>query len=358
MLFSFLRIYPKKASSALKPAMAGLSSRGYQSSKGNGMKSCQCLQEKAVESVLNDGKGSLIEAIGKTPLIRLGSLNENPKVRILAKLEGNNPGGSIKDRPAYYMIAKAEESGELTHEKTILEATSGNTGIALAMIGAARKYRVKLAMPACVSMERRRILEAYGAEVVLSPAEQGTDGAIMLAHKILSENPETYYMPNQYANENNVLAHYETTGPEIFTQTGGDIDVFVAGMGTTGTLMGVGKFLKEKDRRIRIIGVEPKMGHKIQGLKNMKEAIVPPIYQPDKLDEKIVIDDEDAFETARVLAIREGLFVGMSGGAAIACALQLAGQMDSGTIVTILPDRGDRYLSTTLFRSVCACCPP
>jgi cysteine synthase B len=322
------------------------------------MKSCQCLREKDVESTLNDGKGSLIEAIGKTPLVRLGSLNENPNVRIFAKLEGNNPGGSIKDRPAYYMIAKAEESGELTHEKTILEATSGNTGIALAMIGAARKYLVKLAMPACVSMERRRILEAYGAEVVLSPAEQGTDGAIMLAHKILCENPETYYMPNQYANENNVLAHYETTGPEIFAQTGGDIDVFVAGMGTTGTLMGVGKYLKEKDHRIRIIGVEPKMGHKIQGLKNMKEATVPPIYQPDKLDEKIVIDDEDAFETARVLAIREGLFVGMSGGAAIACALQLARNMDSGTIVTILPDRGDRYLSTTLFRSVCACCPP
>ncbi len=322
------------------------------------MKSLQCLREKDLESVLNDGKGSLIDAIGKTPLVRLGNLNENPNVRILAKLEGNNPGGSIKDRPACYMIAKAEESGELTRGKTILEATSGNTGIALAMIGAARNYRVKLAMPACVSTERRRILEAYGAEVVLSPPELGTDGAIMLAHKILSENPETYYMPNQYANENSVLAHYETTGPEIFAQTGGNIDIFVAGMGTTGTLMGVGKYLKEKDRRIRIIGVEPKMGHKIQGLKNMKEAIVPPIYQPDKLDEKIEIDDEDAFETARILAIREGLFVGMSGGAAIACALQLAREMTSGVIVTILPDRGDRYLSTTLFRSVCACCPP
>jgi cysteine synthase B len=256
------------------------------------------------------------------------------------------------------MISKAEECGKLTREKTILEATSGNTGIAIAMIGAARNYRVRLAMPACVSMERRSILEAYGAEVVLSPAHEGTDGAIRLARRILEENPDKYYMPNQYANINNLLAHYETTGPEIFAQTGGDIDVFVAGMGTTGTLMGVGKYLKEKDPSIRIVGVEPRIGHKIQGLKNMQEAIVPPLYQPEKLDEKITAEDEEAFETARILAIREGLFVGMSGGAAIACALKLSESMDSGTIVTILPDRGDRYLSTTLFRSVCACCPP
>jgi cysteine synthase B len=301
---------------------------------------------------------SVDHAIGNTPLVELTSLNSNPRVRILAKLEGNNPGGSIKDRPAYYMIAKAEESGELTHDKTILEATSGNTGIALAMIGAARKYRVKLAMPACVSLERRSILEAYGAEVVLSPAHEATDGAIRLAHRIHEENPGQYYMPNQYANENNVLAHYETTGPEIFAQTGGDIDLFIAGMGTGGTLMGVGRFLKEQNEKIRIIGVEPRIGHKIQGLKNMKEAIVPKIYQEGQLDEKITVEDEDAFETARLLAINEGLFVGMSGGAAIAAALKMAESLDSGTIVTILPDRGDRYLSTTLFRSVCACCPP
>ena len=301
---------------------------------------------------------SVEHAIGNTPLVEVTGLNPNPRVRILAKLEGNNPGGSIKDRPAYYMIAKAEESGELTHDKIILEATSGNTGIALAMIGAARKYRVKLAMPACVSLERRSILEAYGAEVVLSPAHEATDGAIRLAHQILKENPGMYYMPNQYANENNVLAHYETTGPEIFAQTGGEIDIFMAGMGTGGTLMGVGRFLKEKNRNIRIIGVEPRIGHKIQGLKNMKEAIVPPIYHEERLDDKIVIEDEDAFETARLLAVQEGLFVGMSGGAAIAAALKMAEKLDSGTIVTILPDRGDRYLSTTLFRSVCACCPP
>jgi cysteine synthase B len=322
------------------------------------MRYCESLREINNPSTTTVGKRSIIDAIGNTPLVSLAHLNKNPRITILAKLEGNNPGGSVKDRPAYYMIVKAEESGELTRDKIILEATSGNTGIALAMIGAAKNYRVKLAMPACVSMERRSILEAYGAEVVLSPAQEGTDGAIRLAHRILRENPEKYYMPNQYANTNNMLAHYETTGPEIFAQTGGDIDVFVAGMGTTGTLMGVGKYLKEMKPSIRIIGVEPRIGHKIQGLKNMKEAIVPPLYKPDQLDEKITIEDEDAFETARILAIREGLFVGMSGGAAITCAMQLAEKMHSGTIVTILPDRGDRYLSTTLFRSVCACCPP
>lgn len=322
------------------------------------MKPCELKREEAPAELPSAGCGALENAIGNTPLVQLASLNRNPRVRILAKLEGNNPGGSVKDRPAYYMIAKAEESGELTRDKIILEATSGNTGIALAMIGAARKYRVKLAMPACVSLERRSILEAYGAEVVLSPACEATDGAIRLAHRILEENPDTYYMPNQYANENNVLAHYETTGPEIWQQTGGDVDLFIAGMGTGGTLMGTGRYLKEQDERIRIIGVEPRIGHKIQGLKNMKEAIVPPIYHEDKLDEKMVVEDEDAFETARILAIQEGLFVGMSGGAAIAAALRAAEQLDSGTIVTILPDRGDRYLSTTLFRSMCAKCPP
>lgn len=322
------------------------------------MRYCEKRRADALDDQALHAPYSLEHAIGNTPLVELTSLNNNPAVRILAKLEGNNPGGSVKDRPAYYMISKAEESGELTRDKVILEATSGNTGIALAMIGAARKYRVKLAMPGCVSLERRRILEAYGAEVVLSPAQEATDGAIRLAHRILEENPGEYYMPNQYANENNVLSHYETTGPEIYNQTDGDIDLFIAGMGTGGTLMGTGRYLKEKDDRIRIIGVEPRVGHKIQGLKNMKEAIVPKIYRPEQLDEKITIEDEDAFETARLLAIREGLFVGMSGGAAIAAALRMAETLDSGTIVTVLPDRGDRYLSTTLFRSVCACCPP
>lgn len=302
---------------------------------------------------------SILSVIGNTPIVELTNLNiKRPKVRIFGKLEGCNPGGSVKDRPAYYMIKKAEESGELTREKIILEPTSGNTGIALAMIGAAKGYRVKLLMPECVSIERQRILEAFGAEVVPTPAREGTDGAIRRAHQILNEEPERYYMPNQFENENNVLAHYETTGPEIFSQTKGEIDVFVAGMGTTGTLMGVSRYLKEKKPDIRIVGVEPTEGHTIQGLKNMNESIVPKIYDSKELDEKIMVEDDEAFETTRLLVTKEGLFVGMSSGAAVVGALRIANKMDSGTIVVLLPDRGDRYLSTTLFRSICAKCPP
>ena len=301
---------------------------------------------------------SVLEAIGNTPVVELKHLNPNPKVRILAKLEGNNPGGSVKDRPALYMIEKAEESGDLTPDKTILEPTSGNTGIALAMIGASKGYKVKLMLPACVSTERRHILEAFGAEVVLTPAGEGTDGAIRRAHEAVRDDPDKYYMPNQFSNENNVLAHYETTGPEILAQTNGGLDVFVAGMGTTGTLMGVAQCLKEKRNGVAVVGVEPVIGHTIQGLKNMKEAIVPDIYDESRLDEKFVVQDGDAFETARLLATVEGIFSGLSSGAAAAGAFRLAKQMKSGTILVVLPDRGDRYLSTMLFRSVCAKCPP
>lgn len=297
-------------------------------------------------------------AIGNTPLVELKKINPNPRVRILAKLEGNNPGGSVKDRPAWYMLTGAESRGELTHEKVILEPTSGNTGIAMAMIGSARGYRVKLVMPGCVSLERRRVLEAFGAELVLSPSEEATDGAIRLAHRILAEEPESYYMPNQYANPDNVRAHYEMTAPEIFRQTGGEIDCFVAGMGTSGTLMGCARYFHQQAPGVRVVGVEPRLGHKVQGLKNMKEAIVPAIYREETLDIKLNVDDEPAFEMARQLAVMEGLFVGMSSGAAVAGAVELARDMTSGTIVVILPDRGDRYLSTTLFRSVCGCCPP
>lgn len=300
----------------------------------------------------------ILSAIGNTPLVELKQLNDNPSVKIYGKLEGCNPGGSVKDRPAYYMIKKAEESGLLTKDKIIIEPTSGNTGIAVAMIGAARGYRVMLVVPGCVSMERSRILEAFGAEVMLTPAGEGTDGSIRLAHQIVNSDPEKYYMPNQFENENNTLSHYETTGPEIYAQTGGQVDVFIAGMGTTGTLMGTGRYLKEKNPNISIVGVEPVKGHAIQGLKNMKEAIVPQIYHPELLDKKITALDDEAFETARLLATREGIFVGMSSGAAVAAALQLARGMQSGNIVAILPDRGDRYLSTTLFRSICAKCAP
>jgi cysteine synthase B len=301
---------------------------------------------------------SILSVIGDTPLVELTHMNGNKRVRIFGKLEGNNPGGSVKDRPAYYMIKKAEESGELTRDKTILEPTSGNTGIALAMIGAAKGYRVKLFMPECVSVERQRTLQAFGAEVVLTPAQEGTDGAIKRAYLLLEQEPYKYYMPNQFENEHNALAHYETTGPEIFSQTNGEVDVFIAGMGTTGTLIGTGRYLKQKKPALKVVGVEPIEGHAIQGLKNMNEAIVPKIYNPKELDDKLTVKDEEAFETTRLLAIREGIFVGMSSGAAVAGALRLAQAMNSGTIVVILPDRGDRYLSTTLFRSICAKCPP
>ena len=300
----------------------------------------------------------LTGAIGNTPLVSLAGLPGQGAVTILAKLEGNNPGGSVKDRPAWYMLKNAEEQGLLAEGKTILEPTSGNTGIAIAMIGAARGYKVKLVMPACVSLERRRVLEAYGAELVLSPAEEATDGAIRLAHAMLAEDPERYYMPNQYANPNNVRAHYETTGPEIWRQSGGEVDAFVAGMGTSGSLMGVSEYLKEQNPGVCIIGIEPTLGHAVQGLKNMKEAIVPEIYQRGRLDDVLTVEDDEAFDMARLLASHHGLFVGMSSGAAMAGALKVAATMEQGTVVTLLPDRGDRYLSTNLFRSHCGNCPP
>jgi len=301
---------------------------------------------------------NVLGAIGNTPLVQLTKLNGNADVKILAKMEGNNPGGSIKDRPAFYMIMMAEKSGELTKDKTIIEPTSGNTGIAIAMIGAAKGYKVKLFMPECVSVERQLILQAFGAEVVLTPAKEAVDGAIRRAHEALKNEPGKYYMPNQFDNPNNVLSHYETTGPEIFNQTKGKVDVFVCAIGTTGTLMGTAKYLKEKIHGIKIVAVEPALGHTIQGLKNMQESVVPGIYNPKVYDEKITVEDGNAFETARMLAVREGLFTGMSSGAAVSGALEVAKKMKKGNIAVILPDRGDRYLSTTLFRSICAKCPP
>jgi cysteine synthase B len=300
----------------------------------------------------------VLDSIGNTPLIKLESLNTNPRVKILAKLEGNNPGGSVKDRIAYYMIKGAEEDDRIKKGDTILEATSGNTGIGLAMVSAALGYRVVLVMPECVSLERRKILEAFGAEIVLSPGNEGTDGAIKLAGRLRHESPEKYFMPNQFDNPANIRAHYETTGREIIDQTNGDVDVFVAGMGTTGTLMGAGKRLKEFNRTVAVVGVEPFLGHKIQGLKNMQESIVPRIYDPAFPDEIIRVNDDEAFTTTRRLALQEGVFAGMSSGAAVFGALTIAKRIEHGTIVVILPDRGDRYLSTSLFTSVCAKCPP
>jgi cysteine synthase B len=299
----------------------------------------------------------ILQCIGNTPVTCIDS-NPNPKVTLFAKLEGNNPGGSVKDRIALYMIEMAEKEKKLTRDKIILEATSGNTGIGLAMVASAKKYRVKLTMPACVSIERRRILEAFGAELILTPPDEGTDGAIRLALRILSEDPEKYFMPNQFDNDANVLAHYETTGKEIIEQTKGEITHFVAGMGTTGTLMGVSKRLKEFNKDIQIIGVEPVLHHRIQGLKNMSESIRPKIFDESRLDERRLVNDDEAFDTTRMMAVKEGMFVGMSSGAAMHVALRKSSELREGVIVVILPDRGDRYLSTALFTSVCAKCPP
>jgi cysteine synthase B len=292
-------------------------------------------------------------------MVELRRIGPKRGARILAKLEGHNPGGSVKDRPALWMVERAEADGRLVPGKVILEPTSGNTGIGLAMVGAFKGYRVKLALPECVSMERRQTLLAYGAELVLTPAHERTDGAIYAAHRMLEEDPDRYFMPNQFANPDNWLSHYESTGPEILAQARGQITAFVAGMGTSGTLMGVSRRLKEHDPQVQIIGVEPVEGHAIQGLKNMKEAIVPEIYERERLDRVITVEDRPAFAMAQRLALEEGLFVGMSSGAAMCGAVQVAAELSpSDTAVVILPDRGDRYLSTNLFRSVCAECPP
>lgn len=301
---------------------------------------------------------SIIDIIGNTPIVRLDRINPNPRVKLYAKLEGNNPGGSSKDRIAHFMIMDAEESGKLKKDHIILEPTSGNTGIGLAMIGAAKGYKVRLVMPECVSQERRQILEAFGAELILSPGCEKTDGAIRLARKIYSENKDRYFMPDQFNNPSNIRAHYETTGVEVYEQTKGEVNVFVAGIGTTGTLMGVSKRLKEYNKSIEIVGVEPVLNHKIQGLKNLKEAIVPGIFDSSCLDEIRTVEDDDAFTTTRALALREGLLLGMSSGAAMHIALQKAREMKEGVIVVLMPDRGDRYLSTSLFTSICAKCPP
>ncbi|MFA5881713.1 MAG: cysteine synthase family protein [Eubacteriales bacterium] len=294
-------------------------------------------------------KNNILEAIGNTPLVKLNRLCPNPNVIIAAKLEGTNPGGSVKDRPALYMIEMAERSGQLTRDKIIIEPTSGNTGIGLAMVAAVKGYRLVVTMSEWMSMERRKTLAAFGAEIILTPGEQGTDGAIEKAYEVYEANPELYFMPNQFANENNILAHYDTTAMEIWAQTEGGITHFVAGMGTTGTLMGISRRLKELNPEIKIIGVEPNQNHKVQGLKNMEEARVPQIYDIARLDEKVRIGDEDAYEMARLLARHEGIFSGISAGAAVHVAVQKAKELDKGLIVVIIPDRGDKYLSTDLF---------
>jgi cysteinyl-tRNA synthetase len=293
--------------------------------------------------------GNILDLIGSTPMVPVHRINPNPAVEILAKLESFNPGGSIKDRPALYMIEAAEERGELNPEKIILEATSGNTGIGLSLVAAVKGYRILLVMAENVSDERKKILRAMGAQLEFTPAHLGTDGAIEFVYKLIREQPEKYWLSDQFNSEANWMAHYNGTALEIWDQTGGDLAMVVASMGTTGTLMGLAKRFSELNPEVQVVGVEPYFGHKIQGLKNMTESYMPGIYDRKKASKIIKIDDEEAFETARMLARKEGIFAGMSSGAAMAGALRLAKEMDRGRIVVLLPDGGERYLSTTLF---------
>lgn len=292
---------------------------------------------------------SLLDKIGNTPLIEIKRLNPNQEVQILAKLEYFNPGGSIKDRTALRMIEAGEAGGALTHDKIILEATSGNTGIGLAMVCAIKRYRLLLTMSEGASVERQKILKTMGAELRLTPVHLGTDGAIEEAYRLARENPDKYFLTDQFNSEENWLAHYHGTAEEIWDQTGGQVNAVIATLGTTGTIMGISRRLKEYNSSIQIIGVEPYLGHKIQGLKNMREAYRPEIYEKNRLDKKLNIEDDDAFDMARRLAKQEGLFVGMSSGAAMVAAQQVAKEMERGTLVVIFPDSGERYLSTQLF---------
>ncbi|MBM4272329.1 MAG: cysteine synthase, partial [Deltaproteobacteria bacterium] len=292
---------------------------------------------------------SILDSIGNTPLVEIRRLNPSQKVKIFAKLESFNPGGSIKDRIALYMINEAEKRGELSKDKIVLEATSGNTGIGLALVAAAKGYRLCLAMSESASEERKKILKAMGAELYFTPANLGTDGAIEVVYNMMLENPERYFGTDQFNNPDNMMAHYHGTGEEIWQQTGGTVTMVVATLGTTGTAMGISQRLKKYNPDVKIIGVEPYLQHKIQGLKNMKESYRPGIFDKNWLDEKVNILDEDAFEMARRLAQEEGIFAGMSSGAAMHVAGQKAREMEEGVIVVIFPDGGERYLSTELF---------
>jgi cysteine synthase B len=295
---------------------------------------------------------SVLHLIGNTPLLEITKLTRglSPRVRVFAKLEGFNPGGSVKDRPALFMVEGGLRSGMLQPGKTILDSTSGNTGIALAMIGAVLGYPVELVMPANVSVERKKIILAYGAKITFSSEFEGSDGAIRLCRTILQNSPERYFKPDQYFNPANPLAHYQTTGPEIWRQTQGQVTHFVAGIGTGGTIMGTGRFLKERNPRVQVIAVEPDDAfHGLEGLKHMASSIVPGIYHEEELDRKIAVSTEHAYETVYRLGREEGVLVGQSSGAALWAALKVAQEIDEGMVVTLFPDFGDKYLSTTLW---------
>ena len=291
---------------------------------------------------------SILDLIGNTPMIQVRNLNPNPKLKMYLKMEKFNPGGSVKDRIAKYMIEKAEESGELTKDKTVIEPTSGNTGIGLALVCRAKGYDLVLVMPETMTLERRQILIALGAKIILSEGSKGMNGAEDLAHEIVNKSPRKYFMPNQFASEANVLAHYETTAEEIWRDTEGKITHFVAGIGTTGTLMGVSKRLREYNPAVKVIGVQPEPGTAIQGLKNLQTQYVPKIWRPELVDEVHLVNPKDAEETARLLALSEGFFVGPSSGAIFNVVLKKAKEIDEGLMVAMAPDGGEKYLSTTL----------
>lgn len=295
---------------------------------------------------------NILHTIGGTPLVKINALNPNPKAEIYAKLEGCNPTGSIKDRIALKMTEQAEAEGLLVKGKTIIEPTSGNTGIALAMIGAVKGYDVEIVMSRAVSEERIKMIRAFGAKVTLTDAELGTDGAILKAKELVRADPDRYFFMDQFSNKYNRIAHYKTTGEEIWRQTNGRIDWFVSALGTSGTIMGVGEALTENDPRIKIVSAHPVKGHYIQGLKNMEEAIVPAIYDPSKIHETVMVSTEQAFETSRLIVEKEGIFAGMSSGAAMYAAIETAKKIKEGVIVVIFPDRGEKYLSTGLFAAV------
>ena len=289
----------------------------------------------------------LIETIGNTPLVELQRLSPKPGVRFFAKLEGQNPTGSVKDRIAKYMIEKAEQSGELTPDRTVLEPTSGNTGISLAMICRMKGYRLKVVMPESVSEERTQLLQVFGAEIVYSEGIKGTNGSIAVAQQMAADEPN-YFMPYQYGNEANPRAHYETTGPEILRDLP-DIDVFIAGLGTGGTLTGVGHFLKEHKPGVKVVACVPHPGDLVQGLRSLEDGFIPPVLDESVLDGKIIVDSRNSFAATKELTQREGVFAGISSGAVLRTAQKVAERLDRGNIVMLFADSGWKYLSTELW---------
>jgi cysteine synthase len=292
---------------------------------------------------------NLLDMVGNTPLVEIAALSPKPEVRIFAKLEGQNPTGSVKDRIARQMIARAEREGTLKPGQRILEPTSGNTGISLALLGLLRGYPVTVVMPDAVSVERIELLRAYGAEIIFSPGELGSNGSVAMAEQVAAENPD-WFMPFQYENEDNPLAHYETTAPEIIADLP-DIDVFVSGLGTGGTLTGVGRRLKEYNPEIRIVAAAPHPGDLVQGLRSLEEGYIPPVFDETVLDGRIVVDSASSFRATQELTEKVGIFAGISSGAVIRAAQRVAERMDEGKIVCLLADGGWKYLSTGLWTS-------